>query len=276
MITSSTQGLSGRGGNGTGAADGYVASKHALVGLMRSWAHWLAPHSIRVNTVHPTAVATPMVDNDAMRDYVASSPEIVAAMTNLLPVDVIEARNRSDSLRPDRMRTDSPDGSVDHGSRQQHNALMQAAGRGEQLLEVFEHLVPVLRRLDVDALSAPAAAVLRHLAGEGARRVTDLAHAEQATQPGMTQLVRRLERDGLLRRDINPRDGRGTLLQITDAGRDALAQRRARYATVFDAVLHHQQPTDQDVIAAALPALIRLARSAPDIEARIDSEGATA
>lgn len=65
---------------------------------MRSWAHWLAPHSIRVNTVHPTAVATPMVDNDAMRDYVASSPEIVAAMTNLLPVDVVEARDVTDAV----------------------------------------------------------------------------------------------------------------------------------------------------------------------------------
>jgi (+)-trans-carveol dehydrogenase/(-)-trans-carveol dehydrogenase len=42
----------------------YSAAKHGLVGLMRSLANELAPHRIRVNTVHPTNVATPMVQND--------------------------------------------------------------------------------------------------------------------------------------------------------------------------------------------------------------------
>jgi SDR family mycofactocin-dependent oxidoreductase len=87
IITSSTMGLTGRGGTGTGASDGYVASKHAIVGLMRSWANWLAPHRIRVNTIHPTGVNTPMVDNDAMRQYLSAHPD---GATNLLPVEVIE------------------------------------------------------------------------------------------------------------------------------------------------------------------------------------------
>lgn len=42
----------------------YVAAKHALVGLMRSLAIELAPHGIRVNTVHPTTVNTDMILND--------------------------------------------------------------------------------------------------------------------------------------------------------------------------------------------------------------------
>jgi 3alpha(or 20beta)-hydroxysteroid dehydrogenase len=42
----------------------YVASKHAVVGLARGLAHELAPHGIRVNTVHPGGVKTPMVLND--------------------------------------------------------------------------------------------------------------------------------------------------------------------------------------------------------------------
>jgi (+)-trans-carveol dehydrogenase len=44
----------------------YVASKHALVGLVRSAARELAPHHIRVNLVAPGNVATPMLLNDAM------------------------------------------------------------------------------------------------------------------------------------------------------------------------------------------------------------------
>jgi SDR family mycofactocin-dependent oxidoreductase len=43
----------------------YVASKHGVIGLMRTLALELAPHGIRVNTVNPTTVSTAMVLNDA-------------------------------------------------------------------------------------------------------------------------------------------------------------------------------------------------------------------
>jgi len=90
VLTSSTQGLTGRGGTGTGAGDGYVASKHGVVGLMRSYANWLAPHGIRVNSVHPTGVNTPMVANETFEEFLASAPELAAALTNLLPVPIVE------------------------------------------------------------------------------------------------------------------------------------------------------------------------------------------
>jgi len=44
----------------------YTAAKHGVVGLMRSLANELAPHGIRVNTVHPTNVDTPMIQNDVV------------------------------------------------------------------------------------------------------------------------------------------------------------------------------------------------------------------
>jgi NAD(P)-dependent dehydrogenase (short-subunit alcohol dehydrogenase family) len=49
VLISSTQGLTGRGGDG-GGENGYGAAKHGVVGLMRKFANWLAPHDIRVNT----------------------------------------------------------------------------------------------------------------------------------------------------------------------------------------------------------------------------------
>ena len=98
VITSSTQGLTGRGGNGSGAMDGYVAAKHGVVGLMRSWANWLAPHSIRVNTVHPTGVNTPMIINEPVGELVNSAPEIANALSNLLPVAMLEASDISDAV----------------------------------------------------------------------------------------------------------------------------------------------------------------------------------
>ena len=48
VLTSSTAGINGIGGPSRGGL-GYTASKHGVVGLMRSYANTLAPHSIRVN-----------------------------------------------------------------------------------------------------------------------------------------------------------------------------------------------------------------------------------
>ncbi|BDX31070.1 oxidoreductase [Mycobacterium antarcticum] len=43
----------------------YVTAKHGVVGLMRAFAVELGQHSIRVNTVHPTHVCSPLLLNDA-------------------------------------------------------------------------------------------------------------------------------------------------------------------------------------------------------------------
>ena len=62
ILTSSIAGLRGL----VGVAH-YTSAKHGVVGLMRSLAKELAPHNIRVNTVHPTNVDTPMIQNDHVR-----------------------------------------------------------------------------------------------------------------------------------------------------------------------------------------------------------------
>ncbi|CAN5231060.1 mycofactocin-coupled SDR family oxidoreductase [soil metagenome] len=98
VLTSSTQGLSGAGGDGTGATSGYAASKHGVVGLMRTFANWLAPQSIRVNTVHPTGVNTPMVVNEAMQRFLTENPDMGSALQNLLPVELIQPIDISNAI----------------------------------------------------------------------------------------------------------------------------------------------------------------------------------
>ena len=103
VVTSSSMGLTGRGGDGSGQMDGYIASKHALVGLVRAWAHWLAPHSIRVNSVHPSGVATPMVLNDAVAALFTDPPDgsgtgQVPDVGNLLPVGLLEPGDVADAV----------------------------------------------------------------------------------------------------------------------------------------------------------------------------------
>lgn len=98
VLTSSTQGLTGTGSDGKAATVGYAAAKHGIVGLMRSCANWLAPHRIRVNSVHPTGVNTPMIMNDVIGQYVADNEAIASMLTNALPVDVIEPVDVSNAI----------------------------------------------------------------------------------------------------------------------------------------------------------------------------------
>lgn len=101
VLTSSIAGLRGL----VGVAH-YTAAKHGVVGLMRSLAHDLAPHGVRVNCVHPTNVDTPLIQNDVVRsgfrpdlDRPPTREEFAAAATqmNLLavpwvqPVDIANA-----------------------------------------------------------------------------------------------------------------------------------------------------------------------------------------
>jgi SDR family mycofactocin-dependent oxidoreductase len=68
----------------------YAASKWGLTGLTKSWAIELAPHGIRVNSIHPTGVNTPM--NDGLAELEGLTPQQIAERSagNLLPVPWIE------------------------------------------------------------------------------------------------------------------------------------------------------------------------------------------
>lgn len=123
-----------------------------------------------------------------------------------------------------------------------------------------EKLFGVLRRLNPrDGLSLTAASTLRRLEHLGARRLTDLAAAEGVTQPAMTQLVSRLEREGLLSRGGDPADGRVVVVSISAAGRAVVRKRRAARVRALSAVLRELPPADRAALAAAAPALDRLA-----------------
>jgi SDR family mycofactocin-dependent oxidoreductase len=98
IVISSTSGLKGQ-SRGDTRSDAYTAAKHGLVGVMRAAANELGPHGIRVNAVHPTAVSTPMVDNDAMRRWIAANVDSVAGgFGDAMHVGRIEARDVSEAV----------------------------------------------------------------------------------------------------------------------------------------------------------------------------------
>lgn len=77
---------------------GYTAAMHGVVGLMRYYATTLAEKQIRVNSVHPTGVATPMINNDAVEEFTAKNPALAASLANMLPVSVIDAEDVTEAM----------------------------------------------------------------------------------------------------------------------------------------------------------------------------------
>jgi SDR family mycofactocin-dependent oxidoreductase len=98
ILTSSTAGLKGVSSPVMLGHEAYVASKHGVVGLMRQYAMELAQASIRVNSVHPNGVDTPMVNNPAVDKFVGEFPDAFASFANLLPVGSLQPRDISDAV----------------------------------------------------------------------------------------------------------------------------------------------------------------------------------
>lgn len=98
ILISSAQGLVGRGGDGSAAMFGYAAAKHGVVGLMRSAANAYATHHIRVNSVHPTGVPTPMVINEHIARLLQESPNAPSLSANLLPVPFVEIEDVTNAV----------------------------------------------------------------------------------------------------------------------------------------------------------------------------------
>jgi DNA-binding MarR family transcriptional regulator len=107
-------------------------------------------------------------------------------------------------------------------------------------------------------LSLSARAVLSTVGDEGPTRLTRLATAGGITQPAMTQLVGRLERDGLVVRLIDPDDGRATLVDITDAGRALRAQLRQAQRDNLAELLEALSPDDEATLSLAMRVAVPL------------------
>jgi SDR family mycofactocin-dependent oxidoreductase len=97
VLTSSTAGLKSMSIDSL-SQTAYTAAKHGVIGLMRNYAVELAKYSIRVNSVAPTSVETPMIQNPVTEAYLAQHPELADLMSNLLPVPAVEPRDISNGI----------------------------------------------------------------------------------------------------------------------------------------------------------------------------------
>ena len=98
VITASTAGTRVVTTNFDGGFDGYTAAKHAIVGLMKSYAGRLARHSIRVNTVHPTTTNTPLGRDERYMLWAQEEPELIGTYNNALPIQMVQPIDISNAI----------------------------------------------------------------------------------------------------------------------------------------------------------------------------------
>lgn len=161
---------------------------------------------------------------------------------------------------------DSGTGAVDDtGTDAAGDAGSGAGGGGTdadvvRLATAVERFTRVLRRLTApDGMSLTTVATLVRLDDLGPHRLSELAAAEGVTQPGMTQLVSRLEREGLAQRRGDPADGRVVVVEITAAGRESILRRRRERAGKLSGLLADLPAEDRAAITRSLEVLDRLA-----------------
>jgi DNA-binding MarR family transcriptional regulator len=105
------------------------------------------------------------------------------------------------------------------------------------------------------ALDRAAYVILRHLQQDGPQNVSALAARLNLDGSTVTRQVTALQRDGLVERHPDPRDGRGTVIEPTQKGLAQVdAVRQARRA-LYDKVLHDWSPAQRADLARALERL---------------------
>ncbi|MFI6179101.1 MarR family winged helix-turn-helix transcriptional regulator [Nonomuraea sp. NPDC051191] len=138
--------------------------------------------------------------------------------------------------------------------------LDELVGAIEEFNTYFIRL-PSVRRLSFSTLS-----VLHTLAGKGPMRLTDLTATEQLKQPALTTLVAKLERDGLVSRRPDPRDGRAVLLTLTEEGMGIVRSRRADRVARVARLVEHLSDEERAALARYAGLLGRLTEIAARVE----------
>ncbi len=118
----------------------------------------------------------------------------------------------------------------------------------------------LMRRLRAEhRFSLSQGAVLGRLDREGTRSIGDLALAERVRPQSMAQTVADLESCALIARRTDPEDGRRTLVELTDEGRETLqADRRQREGWLARAIADDLSPAEQELLVRAIGLLQRL------------------
>ena len=144
---------------------------------------------------------------------------------------------------------------LDRDSGPQHHDLRPGRdlyGLAEALDRVARWVGQTIPRADLHGV---ALSVLNVLSTVGPQRMSQLAERERITQPGMTAVIHRLARAGLIERNAEPADGRIVLVTVTPQGRELLVDRQAARVRALAEQLSRLPESEQNALCAAVDAL---------------------
>ncbi len=137
-------------------------------------------------------------------------------------------------------------------------AEIQCRSLAEELGPLLRGLVLMLRRETSHLVMTPAQATVLATLTEASRRISDLSEYAGVTQPTMTVLIDRMERQHWVERVADPGDRRAVRVQITPKGQEAIGLLVAARAASLTHRLEALTPDQRAAIADALPALTAL------------------
>lgn len=140
---------------------------------------------------------------------------------------------------------------------------MDAVRAVERLALSIEGFSSLFIRLSASGRSNfSALSVLHTLSRVGPCRLSDLVRTEQIKKPALTSALAKLERDGLIERRPDPRDGRASMLSLTAEGQSIVSRRQAVRAERLRSLIDRLSPADRTrllSIAGVLDQIVQLA-----------------
>jgi DNA-binding MarR family transcriptional regulator len=133
-----------------------------------------------------------------------------------------------------------------------------ATGLPERLRLVVTRLARRLRQQGGTAASPTQLSALATIERNGPVTLGELAATERVRPPTITAAVGRLERRGLVRRDVDPGDRRVARVEVTSEGRQLLEQSRSRKTAYLERTLAGLDPDERETLERAAAMLERL------------------
>lgn len=129
---------------------------------------------------------------------------------------------------------------------------------GEDLVTTAARVVRWVPKSTTTDLSLSAVRLLARLSDNGPTRISDLAVAENCSQPTITNHVKKLESAGYVQRRSDPRDARAWMIELTAQGRDQLAEMRHSIGTRVMPMIAALSRRDQKALRDGIEAMRRL------------------
>ena len=141
---------------------------------------------------------------------------------------------------------------------------VESTATADRLHSAAIHLLRAVRREDARLGIGPAQlSALSVLVFGGRRTISGLARVEQVRLPTMSRIVAALERAGLVAREPDPRDGRGSVVCATTRGRHVMQRGRALRVAELARRLSGLAPPDHELLHRAAVLIERLAAARP-------------